>query len=159
AVPFTTISTNLVSGGNGPNIVPADAEFLFDYRYLPGFDPDSIMRELHALADELTNAMRAIDPAAGIEFIHVNSIPALVEARDSAVFGLALGLLDDKTIDKAAIGTEAGFFHGYGVPSIVCGPGSVEQAHKADEFVALDQLAACDRFISGVVRHLSGAQS
>jgi acetylornithine deacetylase len=154
-VPFTTISTNLFSGGNGPNIVPADAEFLFDYRYVPGFDPDSIMRELHALADELAKAMRAVDPASGIEFIHVNSIPALAEARDSAVFGLALALLEDKTIDKAAIGTEAGFFQGYGVPSIVCGPGSIEQAHKADEYVTLDQLAACDRFVSGIVRNLS----
>jgi acetylornithine deacetylase len=156
-VPYTTISTNLFPGGNGPNIVPAEAEFLFDYRYVPGFDPASIMRELHALADELTAAMRAIDPASGIEFIHVNSIPALAEARDSAVFRLALELLDDKTVEKAAFGTEAGFFQNYGVPCVVCGPGSVEQAHKADEYVALDQLAACDRFVSGVVRHLSGA--
>lgn len=154
-VPFTTISTNLFSGGNGPNIVPAEAEFLFDYRYVPGFDPDSIMRELNALAAELTTAMRAIDPASGIEFIHVNSIPALAEARDSAVFRLALALLEDKTVEKAGFGTEAGFFQNYGVPCVVCGPGSVQQAHKADEYVALDQLAACDRFVSGVVRDLS----
>ncbi len=158
-VPFTTVSTNLFSGGNGPNIVPAEAEFLFDYRYIPGFDPESIMRELRALADELTAAMRAVDPATGIEFIHVNSIPALAEARDSAVFDLALGLLEDKTVEKAAIGTEAGFFQGYGVPSIVCGPGSVEQAHKADEYVTLEQLAACDRFVTGVVRHLTGERA
>lgn len=154
-VPFTTISTNLFSGGNGPNIVPAEAEFLFEYRYVPGFDPGSIMVELNALADELTAAMRAIDPACGIEFIHVNSIPALAEQRDSAVFRLALELLADKTVEKAAFGSEAGFFQSYGVPCIVCGPGSIEQAHKADEYVALDQLAACDRFITGVVRHLS----
>jgi acetylornithine deacetylase len=155
-IPFTTISTNLISGGNGPNIVPAEAEFLFDYRYVPGFDSDSIMRELNALAAELTLAMRQIDPAAGIEFIHVNSIPALAEARESAVFGMALDLLDDKTVEKGSFGSEAGFFQVYGVPAIVCGPGCIEQAHKADEFVDLDQLAICDRFISGVTRRLSG---
>jgi acetylornithine deacetylase len=100
--------------------------------------------------------MRQIDPAAGIEFIHVNSIPALAEARESAVFGMALDLLDDKTVEKGSFGSEAGFFQVYGVPAIVCGPGCIEQAHTADEFVDLDQLAICDRFISGVTRRLSG---
>ena len=61
----------------------------------------------------------------------------------------------DKTVEQVSYGTEAGFFQAYGVPSIVCGPGSIAQAHKADEYVALDQLAACDRFIEAVVARLS----
>ncbi|MCW3475078.1 acetylornithine deacetylase [Limobrevibacterium gyesilva] len=154
-VPFTTISTNLISGGNGPNIVPALAEFVFDYRYVPGFDPDSIITELRELAAALTARMQAIDPGTGIEFIPINAIPALAPDEDTEVFRMALDLVVDKSVEKVAYGTEASFFQQYGVPSIVCGPGSIAQAHKADEYVELDQLAACDRFIASVVRRLS----
>ncbi len=154
-VPFTTISTNLISGGNGPNIVPATAEFLFDYRYVPGFDAESIISDLRALGDELTQQMRRIAPEAGVEFIPVNEIPALAPDETADIHRVALGLLAEKTVEKVGYGTEASFFQRYGIPSIVCGPGSIVQAHKADEYVALDQLSACDDFIEGVVRHLS----
>ncbi len=154
-VPFTTISTNLVIGGNGPNIVPATAEFLFDYRYVPGFDADSIIEELRALAATLDVEMRQIDPACGISFVAVNAIPALAPDMDAAVFKVAHDLVREKQIEKVGYGTEASFFQQYGVPSLVCGPGSIVQAHKADEYVALEQLAACDRFIEGLIERLS----
>ena len=155
-VPFTTISTNLMSGGNGPNIVPALAEFTFDYRYVPGFDPTTIIAELRDLAAELEPRMKAIDPAAGIEFIPINHIPALNAQPGDDAYRLVLDLLPDKTVDKVAYGTEASFFERYGVPSVVCGPGSIVQAHKADEYVTLDQLAACDRMIDGLLSALAG---
>ena len=155
-VPFTTISTNLINGGNGPNIVPAQAEFLFDYRYIPGFDPATIIAELERFAaEELVPRMQAIAPEAGIEFPLVNMIPALNAQPGDAVFRMALDLCPDKTVEKVAYGTEASFFQDYGVPSIVCGPGSIEQAHKADEFVTLEQLALCDRFMDGVVARMA----
>ncbi len=150
-VPHTTISTNLITGGNGPNIVPASAEFLFDYRYVPGTDPDGIINELESLASRLTAEMREVDPNAGIAFIPVNAIPALVSAEGSEVFALAQDLLDNRSDGRVSYGTEAGFFSNAAIPSIVCGPGSIEQAHKADEYVELDQLARCDRFISDLV--------
>ncbi len=153
-VPFTTISTNMMNGGNGPNIVPALAEFLFDYRYVPGAVPEAIIGELEALGAALAEEMRRRDPAAGVAFMRVNAIPALAADEGSAVYRMALDLLADKTVEKVGYGTEASFFQEYGVPSIVCGPGSIEQAHKADEYVGLDQLALCDRFIDGVVRQL-----
>jgi acetylornithine deacetylase len=154
-VPFTTISTNLISGGNGSNIVPAWAEFMFEYRYVPGFDPDSIMRELDSLATELTEEMRAIDADAGISLARISAIPALSPAMDAAVFRMAHDLVQDKAVEKVAYGTEAGFFQTYGVPTLICGPGDIRQAHKADEFIALDQLAACDAFIAGLIDRLS----
>ncbi len=150
-VPFTTISTNLAQGGNGPNIVPAEASFLFDYRYVPGFQPDSLITELMDAAALLQTEMQRIDPASGIAFSLVNAIPALEPAPEAGVFHLARCLAADGVIEKVAYGTEAGFFQDYGVPSVVCGPGSILQAHKADEYVTLEQLAACDRFITGVV--------
>jgi acetylornithine deacetylase len=154
-MPFTTISTNLASGGNGPNIVPATAEFLFEYRYIPGFDPNAIIAELSELAADLTAQMRAIAPETGIEFIEINEIPALAPNETADIHRLALGLLAEKTVEKVSYGTEASFFQRYGVPSIVCGPGSILQAHKPDEYVSLDQLRSCDQFIEGLVRQLS----
>ncbi|MBU6497367.1 MAG: acetylornithine deacetylase [Rhodospirillales bacterium] len=154
-VPFTTISTNLFGGGNGANIVPAEAGFLFDYRTIPGFDPERIIGELTTLAAELSATMRRIDPDCGIDFTLVNAIPALAPCEDAPMFRAALALLADQTVEKVGYGTEAGFFQQGGVPALVCGPGSIAQAHKADEYVALDQLAACDRFIAGLVRQLS----
>ncbi|HEY0421307.1 MAG TPA: acetylornithine deacetylase [Acetobacteraceae bacterium] len=153
-VPFTTVSANMVSGGSASNIVPALAEFVFEYRYVPGFDPDSIIAELRALAAELLPEMQAVEPATGIGFEEIAAIPALEPSEDAPVFRLARSLLPDPAVEKVAYGTEASFFQGYGVPSIVVGPGSIAQAHKPDEYVELSQLAACDRFIEGVVRHL-----
>ena len=153
-VPFTTISTNLFNGGNGPNIVPAEAEFLFDFRYVPGVDPDAFFAEIETFAHcEIEPAMQAVDPGTGIDFTTVNHVPALSAEATDAVFRLALQLAPDKVVEKVAYGTEASFFQAYGVPSVVIGPGSIEQAHTADEFVSLDQLALCDRFVAGVVAH------
>ena len=154
-VPFTTISTNMFTGGNGMNIVPAAAEFVFDYRYVPGFEAGGLIAELDVLAATLTAQMRRIDPAAGISFELINGIPALAPDGDAAVHRMALGLAADRVVEKVGYGTEAGFFQAAGIPSIVCGPGSIVQAHKADEYVALDQLAACDAFVDGVVRHVT----
>ena len=153
-MPHTTISTNLIEGGNGPNIVPAVCEFLFDYRYIPADAPEPIIAELRALAGALEAEMRAIAPEAGIAFSLVNAIPALASAEGARLFAAAHALAAAPGIEKVAYGTEAGFFSDYGVPSIVIGPGSIQQAHKADEFVSLDQLAACDRFIEALTPSL-----
>ena len=151
-VPHTTISTNLMTGGNGPNIVPAMAEFLFDFRFIPATDADGLFAELADLGAALTAEMREIDAGAGVEFIRVNAIPALPSAEGTSLFATALAVLDEKSVGKVSYGTEAGFFANAGIPSIVCGPGSIAQAHKADEYVALEQLALCDRFIDDMIR-------
>ncbi len=153
-IPHTTISTNLISGGNGPNIVPALAEFLFDYRYIPADDADAIINELHANAAILRAEMQAIVPETDIAFIPVNAIPALAPATKAPIYRLSHQLAADTVVEKVAYGTEAGFFQDYGVPTVVIGPGSIQQAHKADEYVSLEQLALCDRYIEGLVAGL-----
>lgn len=155
-VPHTTISTNLMSGGNGANIVPAEAEFLFDFRYVPGDDPAEIIGELRQHAErDLLPGMRAIDPRANIVFTRINAVPSLSARETDRIYGLVHGLIDDREVRKVSYGTEASFFEAAGIPAVVCGPGSIEQAHKADEFVALDQLAACDRMLAGVIGRVS----
>jgi acetylornithine deacetylase len=151
-VPHTTISTNVFTGGTAGNIVPAAAEFLFDFRYVPGVDPDALFAEIEGFAkNELVPRMQAVDPASGIAFELVNAVPALDAKETDAIFGRVCALTPGEAIGKVSYGTEASFFQDGGVPSMVCGPGSIAQAHRADEFVTLDQLARCDRFIDGLI--------
>lgn len=149
--PHTTLSVNLISGGNGPNIVPEEANFRFDTRFIPTVDPAVIMAELYDLKRELEAMMQAIDPTSGFEFNLVGSIPALDAQKSDAIYGIVHNLCTDKIVEKVDYGTEASFFQNYGVPSVVCGPGSIAQAHKPDEYVPLKELAACETMIRGIV--------
>ena len=156
-VPYTTISVNLFNGGTAGNIVPAAAGFQFEFRYVPGVDPDALIGEIKGFADqELVPKMRAVDPQSGIEFELINAIPALDAKETDAIFRRVCGLVPGESVEKVSYGTEASFFQNCGVPAMVCGPGSIEQAHKADEFVTLDQLARCDRFIDGLIGAKAG---
>ena len=134
--------------------MPALAEFLFDYRYIPADDADAIINELHANAAILRAEMQAIVPETDIAFIPVNAIPALAPATKAPIYRLSHQLAADTVVEKVAYGTEAGVFQDYGVPTVVIGPGSIQQAHKADEYVSLEQLALCDRYIEGLVAGL-----
>jgi acetylornithine deacetylase len=154
-VPHTTISANLIQGGNGVNIVAALCEFTFEYRLLPGLDAAPLFARIRAFADEvLLPRMRAVAPQADIQFERIAHIPGLRQDSDSSVFTAACAELATNGADKVAFGTEAGWFQQYGIPAIVCGPGSIEQAHKADEYVPLAELAACERFVDGMVARL-----
>jgi acetylornithine deacetylase len=151
-VPHTTISANLFTGGAAGNIVPASADILFEFRYVPGFDPEALIAEIEGFAErELVPRMQAVDPQSGIAFELVNAIPALDAKETDAIFARVRGLVPGEAVEKVSYGTEASFFQNGGVPAMVCGPGSIAQAHKADEFVTLEQLARCDRFIDGLI--------
>ncbi len=151
-VPHTTISANLFTGGTAGNIVPASADILFEFRYVPGFDPEALIAEIEGFAErELVPRMQAVDPQSGIAFELVNAIPALDAKETDAIFARVRGLVPGEAVEKVSYGTEASFFQNGGVPAMVCGPGSIAQAHKADEFVTLEQLARCDRFIDGLI--------
>jgi acetylornithine deacetylase len=154
-IPHPTISANRVEGGTATNIVAALCEFVFEYRVLPGLDAAPIMARIRGFAETvLLPRMRAVIPQADIVFERLAHIPALRQDSDSAVFTAACAQLASNGADKVAFGTEAGHFQEYGIPAIVCGPGSIEQAHKADEFVPLAELAECERFIDGMVERL-----
>jgi acetylornithine deacetylase len=157
-VPFSTISTNTIEGGNGRNIIPADCEFYFEYRFLPGVSPDRFIDVLKQYVDgTVLPKMRKRNALADVSFECVGSIPALDAQESDEIHRLAMALLGDAhgRGGKVAYGTEASFFQNAGVPSIVCGPGSIDQAHKADEYVSLEQLYQCERFIGRLVERLS----
>ena len=158
-VPFSTISTNTISGGNGKNIVPAECEFFFDYRYVPGMSPDAFIDSIRGyVAEHVEPRMKRHHPHARVELERTADIPALDADEQNSLTQLAKSLLRPHASAKVAYGTEAGFFQGAGIPSIVCGPGSIEQAHKADEYVALAQLVECERFLDKLVARMGAVQ-
>ncbi len=155
-VPFTTLQTGLIRGGTAPNIVPRECEFHFEFRYLPGADPDSIEREIRSYAAEvLEPEMKAVDPQSGVEFIAKAQIPGLDAAESDKMTHLARALSRNRDVTKVAFAAEAGLFQQAGIPSIICGPGSIEQAHKPNEFIALDQVARCESFLERLVEELT----
>ena len=157
-VPFSTISTNMISGGNGKNIIPAECEFFFDYRYVPGKPPDAFIDSIRSyIAEHVEPRMKRSHPQAGVELECTGSIPGLDPDEQSSITRLTQSLLRPRPSAKVAYGTEAGFFQQAGIPSIVCGPGSIEQAHKPDEFVPLEQLHECELFMDRLVGRLTEA--
>ena len=151
-----TISTNLASGGNGSNIVPARFEFMFEHRFLPGADPEGPIREItERVARDLLPRMREVDPEANITFEPIGAIPALAVPEQAAILAHGRALAGGGPVRKVAYGTEASFFQEAGIDTIVCGPGSIAQAHKADEYVELDQLARCESFVDRLILALA----
>lgn len=179
-VPFTTLQTGTIDGGTAVNIVPRECRFKFEFRYLPGADPDRLEREIQSYANEvLTPQMRAVDPDCGFMFETISEIPGLGMREDDRLTYLAQALARGQGIasgritakrDSAATGleptnaasattkvayaTEAGLFQRAGIPSIICGPGSIEQAHKPDEFITLEQIAKCEAFLDRLLLEL-----
>lgn len=156
AVPYATAQTGLIAGGNAVNTVPEHCEFQFEYRNLPGDDPEYLYEHAARFArEQLEPKMRAIASEARIDFEKIGTTVALAMDEQADITRLVRALCDDTTVRKVAYGTEAGLFARAGVPTVICGPGSIDQAHKADEFVALDQLDACADFIVRLVDTIS----
>ena len=147
-VPHTTVHCGLVQGGTALNIVPAECSFEFEFRHLPADDPAALLAEIQTYAQrEIEPAMHAIAPESGFTWEEMSVIPGLDLAPDAEVVTMVKALAGANATSKVAFGTEAGQFNDGGIPAVICGPGSIEQAHKPDEFVSLEQLALCERFM------------
>ncbi|WP_413707713.1 M20/M25/M40 family metallo-hydrolase [Ralstonia sp. Ralssp110] len=148
-VPHTTLNTGTIKGGIATNVVPRDCEFTFDFRYLPGTDPDWLFGEVERYAQQtLLPQMREISADADISFAMKANTPGLSIAPSHELVALAQALADGRgTVGKVDYGTEAGLFSRAGIPSVVCGPGNIEQAHKPNEYIELAQIAQCEAFM------------
>jgi acetylornithine deacetylase len=146
--PYTTVHTGTISGGTALNIVPRDCSFEFEFRNLPDHDAEALMAELRGFAQDLVPEMLAVDPATGIMFEEHNTTAGLVARDDDEAAKLACQLTGANDTSKVSFTTEAGLFQAAGVAAVVCGPGSIAQAHKPDEFITLDQVARCEDFLT-----------
>lgn len=153
-VPHSTAHTGLVHGGSALNIVPDQCTFEYEFRTIAADDPN-------ALADEVANyargvlepQMKAVAPEAGITLRDRSSFPGLDTAPASEIVGLSMAFSGRNDLAKVAFGTEAGGYSADGIPSVVVGPGSIDQAHKADEFIAVSELEKCGAFIDRLIEH------
>ena len=148
-VPFTTFSVGLIRGGTALNIVSRDCAFEFEFRHLPGDDPEEFYDRIVGYArDDLEPRMRAVHADTGIAFEVMSEFPALDTDPDGEVVALAKRLSRRNDHGKVAFGTEASVISERGrIPTVVCGPGSIDQAHKPDEFIAIKQVAGCEAFM------------
>ncbi|WP_018903916.1 acetylornithine deacetylase [Variovorax paradoxus] len=146
-VPFSTASVGQFHGGIADNVVPRDAEFRYEFRDLPTADAKKMQDEVVSYAGSLEASMKKVAPDAGFRFETICEIPSFLGAATDPVTLLAQRLAGEDRTTLVAFGTEAGLFKNAGIPTVVCGPGSIEQAHQPDEFVSLEQLARCELFM------------
>ena len=154
-LPHTTAHTGTIQGGTVLNIVPERCQFTFEFRNLPGEDHQALEDEVRAYARERIEPwMKAIDPSTGIEIELSNGFPGFDTAVDSDAALLAKRFAGRNDHGKVAYGTEAGLFVAMAdIPSVVIGPGSIEQAHTPDEFIDKAELARCAAFVDQLIRY------
>jgi acetylornithine deacetylase len=148
--PYSTIHIGVISGGTANNIVPKTCSFNWETRLLPGADETFVPKRLNALARKLEPAMKAVSRDAGINIESANSVPGLAAEKDSPAERLALHCTHSNSTHTVSYCTEAGLFQQAGISAVVCGPGSIEQAHKPDEFIAVSELRKCEGFLRRV---------
>ena len=149
-VPYTTLTSTMVSGGIAMNTIPSYLEFLFEFRNLPQDNPGHIFHTIKDYVSEyLIPEMQNESVDASVEIEPINCIPAFQASKDIELIEITR---ERGGIKKVSYATEAGLFQIAGIPTIVCGPGSIAEAHKANEFVSVEQLDECERFLRMVVR-------
>jgi len=154
-VPFSTATVGVITGGIADNVIPEDCRFHYEIRDLPSSDVRAMQRAVLDGAAALEPAMKAIDPAAGFRFEEICAVPSFLAPPGDPAVALARRLAGTDATTLVAFGTEAGLFQRAGIATAVCGPGFIAQAHQADEFVSLDQLAACEAFLARLAQPLS----
>ncbi|WP_017938030.1 acetylornithine deacetylase [Zestomonas thermotolerans] len=153
--PYSTVQTGMISGGRALNIVPAECRFDFEVRALPSDDPQQVAAELRDYAErELLPQMRAVRADTGIRFTPLSAYPGLLTPADSPAAELLALLCASRDFSTVAFGTEGGLFDQAGIATVVCGPGSMDQGHKPDEFVTLEQLERCDALLQRLAEWL-----
>ncbi|MBT2339962.1 acetylornithine deacetylase [Pseudomonas fluorescens] len=157
--PFTTVQAGMISGGKALNIVPADCRFDFEVRALPAQDPLKVAEQLQQYArEQLLPRMREVNPGSDIHFRELSAYPGLATDARSEAAQLIARFCGSDAFTTVAFGTEGGLFDAIGIPTVVCGPGSMDQGHKPDEFVSLEQLEGCDEMLRRMTQVL-GANS
>ena len=151
--PHHTSGVGRIEGGSQLNIVPNRCSFEFEFRTLPGTDPMRYVREVEAFAlAEVLPTLQATAPEAAIRFEEVLAYPGMTPPPESDFTRLCRELTGTARPMKVPFGTEGGCFDARGIPSLVCGPGDIRVAHKPDEWIAVEQLELCDRFLRDLVR-------
>jgi acetylornithine deacetylase len=153
--PNSTIHVGTMEGGTILNIIPERAAFTMEWRFIPGDQPHHHLRRMQAfIAETIEPAMKAVHPGCGFTCEIALEMPGMALPADHALATAVKQAAGSNSAGKVAYGTEGGFFENAGIPTIICGPGHIDQAHQPDEWIAVSELAACDRFIRRLVDRL-----
>lgn len=154
-VPYTTVHVGKMNAGVALNIVPNLCQIDFEIRNVAADSPDKILDGLRAEAARIAAGASAIAPEAAIDIEVTNTYPGLDTPADSQAVAFVKSLIGANDTIKVAFGTEGGLFsRDLGTPTVVCGPGSMAQGHKPDEFVSVEQIRRCDDMLDNLLRRL-----
>ena len=154
-VAYTTLAVGKIAGGVAMNIVPNEASFDFEIRYLPQDDGVAIAQRIKAVAERVAAGFRGVYPDARFTFMDLQSYPALDTPVDSDVVNFVRALTGGNSTGKITFGTEGGLFQQeLGIAAVVCGPGNIAVAHKPDEYVSAEQMKLCDEMLLRLVERL-----
>ncbi|MBB1271345.1 acetylornithine deacetylase [Psychromonas sp. SR45-3] len=155
-IPYSTVHTGVISGGNALNIVPKHCSFLFEIRNIAAEDPKHILAEFQNYCSELTDEMQKNDVNCKIDIEITTEYPGLNTPESDQAVTFVRKLAQSTRQANINFGTEGGLFsHHLGIPTVVCGPGSMNQGHKPDEYIHGEQLIKCEEFIDRLILELS----
>lgn len=153
--PYTTVQSSTIEGGTALNILARHCMFQWEFRYLPGTSRDDIVERFIAHTKEIVlPRLRRIAPEADIVTSPRAHVPALIATDGCPAEALAKQLTGRNHAEAVSYGTEAGLFQEAGIPSVICGPGNIQQAHKPNEFIELSQIDACTAFMRRLMDHV-----
>lgn len=147
-VPHSTLSVNVIGGGEAINTVAGHCQVELDYRTVAAHSPQQVQAQIEGFGEQLTASMRAHHATAGMTTTALAMVPGLDTAHTSAAVQFAIASGGHRSRDRVTFGTEAGLYQAAGIETIVCGPGSIHQAHAPDEYIALDEIGYCEDFIT-----------
>ena len=151
---FSTINIGIIHGGIAVNIIPKLCELEFEIRNTPSFNTEEFISETKNYLNKLESEMKSFNSKCSIKFEEQITFPPLSTPESSEVISLCLNNLNSNSIDTVSFGTEAGVFNELNFQTVVCGPGSIEQAHKPNEFIRISQLKKCEKFLKKIIKSL-----
>ncbi len=150
-VPYTSVSVNRIDGGIAINTIPAECTVHFEFRALTTVDHEALVERFRAECRRIEAGMQERHPGASVTLTTTAAAPGVDTPADADIVALAAAWGAEPSDDKVTYGTEAGLFANAGIPTVVCGPGDIAQAHAPDEFIELDQIDACEAFVDRLV--------
>jgi acetylornithine deacetylase len=153
---YSTLHCGIIQGGTAQNITARQCRFVTDIRALPDEDPVAFFRDLERYArEELEPEMHRVHPDTGIVFDIRSNVPGFAAAEDEPAVVLAKQLTGQNTTECVPYGAEAGQFQEAGLSVVVCGPGSIDQAHQPNEYISIDQFEQGTEFVRRLIAQLS----
>lgn len=154
-VPYTTANVGVVAGGAAVNTVAERCDFEFEFRTIPGVDPETVIGRISEHLASLRAGIKQENAAADIVLTPLGAVPGLSAEGPRAALELAKQLTGNTAEETVVYATEAGLFQRAGIDTVVCGPGSMDQGHTANEYIELSQIAACEDFMRALATHLT----